>query len=58
MKFLDYYDIEIKLKDNIDVEITPTQLSFSITDSIYNLYNKAQLQFSDDLGLLQEYFFY
>ncbi len=54
MKYLDYYEIEIKSENKI-FEVLPSEYSFAITDSIYDIFNKVTMEIHDQTGLLQEY---
>lgn len=51
--YLDYYIINLSVDDK-NVELDPDSYSFSITDSIYSLYNSCVFSFEDSTGFLQE----
>lgn len=41
--------------NGMDIEVHPSNYSFSLTDSIYSLYNYGTASINDQTGLLQEY---
>lgn len=48
-------NLEITLKiDNRELDFNPKSFSFSIRDSIYKLYNEANLKILDSSGIMQE----
>jgi hypothetical protein len=54
MTYLDYYTINVTL-NNKSEEVDPKNVSFSLKDNIYSLYNTASFTFRDTTGLFQEY---
>lgn len=52
--YQDYYELELKVGGRI-VEILPSEYSFIMKDSIYELYNTLSWQLHDVSGFLQEY---
>jgi len=54
MVFNDIYEIDFKLNDKV-IEISPINISFVMSDSIYSIFPKCTLYFNDSDGLYQEY---
>jgi len=52
-QYFDYYEIGI-LAHGIDILIDPKRISFSMHDSIYNIYNTGTLTFNDIGGMFLE----
>lgn len=54
MNYRDTYDISLSIEDKI-LDQYPSNYSFTIFDSIFNLYPKAKLSFNDQSGQFNEF---
>ena len=54
MIYNDIYEIGISFYGK-DIDLTPVNYSFMISDSIYSIFPKAKLSINDNEGLLQQY---
>lgn len=56
MEYQDGYDISFKF-EGTELELLPSTYSFTIEDSIYDVYPKSEFIIKDDTGLLGEFLF-